>query len=208
MHGYSLRVGCVGPCSGAEQAQRRIHEWIGSPIPQGWDHQLANEPIFNIDYQFHRRIARRSHHDLALQAGGGLGNYYTGGNFGLIARAGFALPDTYSAASLRTGGASRFAGIDTPPGRRWRAFAFVGAQVYGVARFLPTDGNTFRDSPSVDRGDVIGALATGVAVGRGPVLLTWTRNTIAGFNTLPDSRAQDFGTIMLSFYLGAGRGTD
>jgi len=206
MFEYSLRLGCVGPCSGADSTQRVIHGWVGSPIPQGWDYQLDNEPILNLGYQYHHRIVRAAHHDLALQAGAGLGNYYIGGNFGGVFRAGWALPDTYSTASLRTGGASRFAGLDTPPGRRWRAFGFVGLEVYGVARFLPTDGNTFRESPSVDRGDVIGALATGLAFGRGPVLVTWTRNSIAGFNDLPDSRAQDFGTIMLSFYVGRRHG--
>ncbi len=202
MYEFKLRVGCVGPCSGAEQVQRTIHDWIGSPIPQGWDHQLSNELLLNFGFQFHRRSMRRDHQDLAIQVGGELGNYYTGANAGAVYRVGFGLPDTYSAASLRTGGASRFVGADRPPGRKWRAYLFVGVEVFGIARFLPTDGNTFADSPSVDRSDFVGSLATGFALGRGPLTLSWTRNTIEGFNDLSESRSQDFGTLMFSYYCG------
>jgi hypothetical protein len=207
MYEFKLRVGCVGPCSGAEQVQKRIHEWIGSPIPQGWDHQLSNELLLNFGFQFHRRSMRRDHQDLAIQAGGELGNYYTGANVGAVYRVGFGLPDTYSAASLRTGGASRFVGSDRPPGRKWRAYLFAGVELFGIARFLPTDGNTFVDSPSVDRSDFVGALATGIVVGRGPLLLSWTRNTVEGFNDLSESRSQDFGTLTFSYYHRRRSGT-
>ena len=65
------------------------------------------ELLLNLGFQFHRRSMRRDHQDLAIQAGGELGNYYTGANVGAVYRVGFGLPDTYSAANLRTGGASR-----------------------------------------------------------------------------------------------------
>lgn len=201
MHGYTLRVGCVGPCSGAAEAQRRIHRITGSPMPQGWDYQLKNELLLNASYQYNRRVARRRHQDLAVQAGGSLGNYYTGGNFGVVYRVGYHLPDTYSVASLRTGGASRFVGPGVPSSG-WRGHVFIGFQVFGIARFLPTDGNTFRDGPSVDRDNFVGNLATGFVIGHGRWGVSWTRHTLTGFNELSGSRSQDFGTITLSYHFG------
>ena len=38
--------------------QRWIHEITGSPIPQGWDSQLSNEPLLNAYYQYNRRLSR------------------------------------------------------------------------------------------------------------------------------------------------------
>ena len=59
-HQLTLRLGFVGPSTGTEDVQRWIHEIIGSPIPQGWDTQLKNEPIVNFFYQYNRRLLRRA----------------------------------------------------------------------------------------------------------------------------------------------------
>ena len=205
MHGFTLRLGCVGPCSGAEQVQRTLHEWIGSPIPQGWDYQLTNELLLNLNYAWDRRLLRRvephkAHYDVSLRLGGGIGNYYTGGNVGIVARIGHRLPDNYAAANFRTGGASSFVGPGPAPGRGWQGYLFAGFQGFGVARFLPTDGNTFKDGPSVERGDVIGSLSTGLVIGHGRVLFSWTLNNVAGMTKFRGSRTNDFGTLTFSYY--------
>jgi hypothetical protein len=47
-HQFTLRLGLVGPATGAADVQEWVHERTGSPIPQGWDTQLKNEPIVNL----------------------------------------------------------------------------------------------------------------------------------------------------------------
>ena len=42
-----VRLGCVGSCSFAKEAQRFVHNDLGAGAdPQGWDTQLRNEPVF------------------------------------------------------------------------------------------------------------------------------------------------------------------
>jgi len=206
LHGYTLRLGCVGPCSGAEQLQRTLHGWTGDPIPQGWDYQLQNEFLLNVDYQYHRRLHRRAerggvNYDFSFNAGGGLGNYYIGANAGVSARVGYRVPDNYGDANLRSGGTAMFVAPDPPPSRGWRWYAFVGLQGFAVGRFLPTDGNTFKESPSVERDDFMGNLSSGIVVAYGRFVGTWTLNNLAGLTDVATSRSQDYGTFTVSFYL-------
>ncbi|HXV75283.1 MAG TPA: lipid A deacylase LpxR family protein [Candidatus Polarisedimenticolaceae bacterium] len=205
MHAFTLRLGCVGPCSSADQIQREIHQWIGSPVPAGWDDQLEDEFLLNLDYDWDWRIRRvtgphKADYDFSLQAGAGFGNYYVGANGGIVARVGHNLPDNYGAASFRSGGAAGVAGLAPPPGGRWGFYLFVGLQLSVVGRFLPTDGNTFVDGPRIDRDDLFGNLSSGVTVGRGRVLFSWTINNVAGLTRFEQSRADDFGTLSFSYY--------
>jgi hypothetical protein len=208
MHAYTLRVGCVGPCSGAAGLQEWIHDWTPAPIPEGWDHQLSNEPLLNFDYQYYRRLLRstrprRPHFDIAAHVGGGLGNYFTGANAGVVARLGYPLPDNYSVANLRFGGGSWLVGM-TPPSRgsRWYGYVFIGLEGIAVARFLPTDGNTFKDSPSVEREDFFGNLSSGLVVGYRRLLFSWKLTNLRGLVRSSDSNTDDYGTFTLSWYFG------
>jgi hypothetical protein len=40
-------LGFLGPLSGAKQAQKYIHEWLGLDWPKGWDFQIKNRPYIN-----------------------------------------------------------------------------------------------------------------------------------------------------------------
>ena len=46
-----LQLGVLGPSSGAEQVQKFIHKLIGSKNPEGWDHQLKDEPEIQLLYR-------------------------------------------------------------------------------------------------------------------------------------------------------------
>jgi hypothetical protein len=205
LHDLTLRLGLVGPASFAGETQRAIHRWIGSPIPQGWDDQLSNEPLLNVNYQWYRRLVRQTtpgkpHYDVTSRLGGALGNYFTGGIAGVVVRVGYRLPDNYGAASLRTGGASRFVGLDPPPRRKWKGYAFLGLSGFAVGRFLPADGNTVRDSPSVERDDFQANLASGFIIGYDRWLFSWTLNNLAGLSDLQLSPSEDFGTVTVSYF--------
>ncbi|HET6278872.1 MAG TPA: lipid A deacylase LpxR family protein [Candidatus Polarisedimenticolia bacterium] len=205
MDAYTLRIGCVGPCSGAEQTQKAIHERVGSPIPQGWEYQLVNEFIINLDYQHYQRVKRKAErgsvqYDITWRGGGGFGNYYIGANLGIEVRVGYGLPDSYGVSGRRSSGASSFVGAVPPPRRVWWGFAFAGLQGFAVGRFLPTDGNTFQDSPSVERDDFTGNLTTGFVVGYRRFVLSWTLNNVSGLSALSNSSDDDFGALTFSFY--------
>jgi lipid A 3-O-deacylase len=207
-HQLTLRLGFVGPASGASEVQKWVHEMIGSPIPEGWDTQLKNEPIVNLYYQYSRRLLRRAPSnrggfDFTWNGGGGLGNYYIGANVGLMARVGYRLPDNYGVTPL-VGRAESLPGVP-PPRKRFCIYAFLSGQAFGVVRYLPTDGNTFVESRSGERGDWYASLSGGVVVGYSRVLLGYRYHGIAGLTdpeNFKSEKREDFGTIMLTVFLG------
>jgi hypothetical protein len=52
----SLSVGVIGPITGGEQIQEGLHRLIHYTLPQGWDHQIANDVILNYELDYQRGI--------------------------------------------------------------------------------------------------------------------------------------------------------
>ena len=103
----------------------------------------------------------------ALPFGGGwLGNMLTQGQAGGIARFGYNMPDDFGPTLVR--------GMDfMPPPRRdpdssnsnWGFSVYGGAMANLVLRDITLDGNTFKDSPSVDKEWFVPAAGVGLTVG-------------------------------------------
>jgi hypothetical protein len=50
-------LGCMGPCSFGEQVQTFIHEDLGfGEPPQGWDNQLSNKALANLNYKYSYKL--------------------------------------------------------------------------------------------------------------------------------------------------------
>ena len=161
-----LTVGIVGPASGAAQTQKAVHEIIDSPIPQGWDHQLKNEPGVVLTYQRSWRglLASQSSAygaDLTPHAGGAVGNVFTYANAGVTLRAGKNLLLDYGPPRIKPSisGSGYFVPYD---GTSW--YFFAGVEGRAVARNIFLDGNTFKNSRSVDRNPFIGDVQFGFAM--------------------------------------------
>lgn len=76
-----LYVGCRGPCSGAEETQKLIHELVSSAEPQGWDNQLDTELLANLNLEGRWKLWAPS--DSAYAAGRWAGDVSVGGQIGL-----------------------------------------------------------------------------------------------------------------------------
>lgn len=158
-----LTLGVVGPASLAEKTQKLIHQAIGSKEPRGWDTQLHNEPGFMISWQRSWRalIARGllvNKFDLTPHLGLTLGNIHSYANGGVTFRYGGNLPLDYGPPRIQPGttGTSSF---EPSRGIGWYLFAGVEGRV--VARNIFLDGNSFRNSPSVDKKPLVGDLQFG-----------------------------------------------
>ncbi|MBP9128121.1 MAG: lipid A deacylase LpxR family protein [Elusimicrobia bacterium] len=204
LHHVGLSGGVVGPASGAQWVQEKFHEWVGAEIPQGWNSQLGNELLLNVAYQYHRRVRRATKadgvdFDLSLNGGGSLGNYLTGANGGALFRFGSSLPDTYGSFALRRGGES-YAGLETSS-TSWRWFLFAHLNGLGVAQFIPTDGNSFRESAVGHRDSFSVALSSGFLVVYRRFLMTYSMNTATYNGGFPRNNDENYGSITLSFVL-------
>ena len=199
---FGLTVGMVGPASLARQTQTLVHKNVSAPRPRGWDTQLKNELGVVATWQRSwRGIAstRVLGHDLDLSShvGGALGNVFTYANGGLMVRYGPSLPNDYGPSRIQPGlpGSSDF----SPP-RDFRWYAFAGMEARAVARNIFLDGNTFRDSRSVDRRKLVGDLQFGVVLDWRDVRVSYTH--VVRSKEFHEQRNSDiFGALTFSFRL-------
>jgi hypothetical protein len=149
----ALSIGMVGPASFADRTQKVVHQLIGAPQPQGWSYQLGNEPGVALAWQRSwRGLAKVKiggmRMDLTPLVGTTVGNVFTYGNVGFMLRAGETLPDDFGPPRIQPGllGSGDFS---SKGGFDW--YFFGGIEARAVARNVFLDGNSFRDSRSVEK---------------------------------------------------------
>src|SRR5690606_25458235 len=177
----SIQAGIVGPSSLAEDTQRIAHDLINNDSPQGWDHQLRDEPGINLIYERrHRLIARtfgdRLGFDFIPHGGVSIGNVQTHANLGGTFRLGVNLPTDFGVALSRGGAIGASPADDQDPrvalDRDLSFFVFAGAEGRAVARDIFLDGNTWKDSRSVDKEPLVADLMAGFGLIAGRWQLT------------------------------------
>lgn len=175
---FRLQLGIVGSYSFAEEVQTFVHREItNSPIPEGWDHQLNNEPGFVLTYERTWKQGWQGdmfgfEADLVPHAGLALGNVFTYANGGLTLRFGQYPPEDYGPARVPPG----IAGSDffTPGDRDIGWYVFAGVEGRAIARNMFLDGNSFTDSHSVDKQYVVGDVQLGLSITWNPVRFGYT----------------------------------
>jgi lipid A 3-O-deacylase len=171
-----LTMGMVGPASYAEQTQTFVHKTIGSPKPQGWDNQLENELGVVLSYErkwrsFYEATPLGFAADITPHVGVNLGNINTDATVGATLRVGYDLPADYGPPRIRPSlpGSDFFI-----PTHELGGYLFTTIGERAVARNIFLDGNTFRDSPSVDKKHLVGSLQMGAAMTYGPTRFSYT----------------------------------
>lgn len=167
---FGLTLGVVGPSSLAEKTQKFIHKNItNSPAPKGWDNQLHTEPGVILSWNrrwphqfktdiFGYRFQSEPNISLAI---GNVNTYVGSGmtfTFGPNQRE---LQDTPPRLPPAMAGTGYF---DTPRDKSWDWYVFAGVNGRVVARDIFLDGNSFRDSASVDKKNFVADLNAGLAL--------------------------------------------
>jgi lipid A 3-O-deacylase len=196
-----LEAGMVGPASMAEQVQTFWHSSLGLPVPQGWDHQLHNEPGVVLYYEQARRLGKGRigcgmKVDAVPHFGGALGNVYTYAAAGFTLRLGSNLDDDFGPPRIRP--SLPGSGFYQPEnGLNW--YLFAGMEGRAVLRNIFLDGNTFTDSHSVDKKPLVGDLQAGF-------VFQWSRFRFSYtqiFRTKEfdgQDRGDLFGSVTLSYH--------
>jgi hypothetical protein len=163
-----LDVGVVGPWALGEEAQNSYHRLINVDEVNGWDNQLENEPGINLSLERKWRSAQAEgfpgtnlYVDAIPFVHGTVGNVLTYAGAGATFRLGQGLNADFGPPRIRPGtpGSEGFAPVG---GFSW--YLFVGGEAQLVARNIFLDGNTFRDSHSVDKEPIVGDFQAGVAL--------------------------------------------
>ena len=167
MRSTTLTLGLVGPSSGAEELQNLLHQLNGSREFRGWEHQVNDEPVFRVLHQRARKwdlvdAVRMS--DAIVHYGGSVGNLTTFGNAGVELRFGRALPDNFGSAPALPGLENTAPARMAELGRRSSLHGYVAMDARYVLHDVTLDGNTWRDSASIAREELVVDLGVGFAL--------------------------------------------
>jgi len=207
MDSLSIQMGMIGRASQADEFQRAVHKWLSDETPMGWDSQLQNEFGLNIVYQRNWRMYARAFNrhlgvDLIPHAGFSLGNVQTFINAGATLRLGFNLPSDYGVSVIRGASLPNGPIDDDDPrvssNRDWSFFVFGGADGRAVAWDIFLDGNTFRDSPSVDKEPFVGDAFYGIGIIMGRWQLTYME-AVRSLEFEGQKGKNYYGSLMLSY---------
>lgn len=139
-------IGLIGPAALGEETQKFVHKIVGADKPQGWDTQLKNELVF----QFSRARTWRSwvsesgHFDLLTGLEMNLGTISSGVEGSVYVRYGRNLLESYATTLFNSSRTSNPLSIEGG----WHLYA--GLQAGYIFNIIFADGNTFRDSRSID----------------------------------------------------------
>lgn len=204
MHGAKLIMGVVGPAAGAERTQKAFHKLIGDVEPQGWGHQLKNEPILNVVYEYrHRRRLAGSTRgwgaEVIPRAGGMAGNVLVQAGAATQFRVGYNVPDDFGTSLVRGLGSLSLSGAQ--PARAGHAFGIYVFATGGanlVARNLTLDGNTFREGPRVQKRPLFPGAELGISL-RARSFETTVSYVFWGREYETQPRASQFGSATIGY---------
>lgn len=215
-----ITFGVIGPWSLAEQTQNLVHDVRGLDKFQGWQHQLKNEPVFQLalDRKFKEfrgagAITPGFSADSIRSIGLRLGNIETSATAGIEGRMGWNLPNDFGSYPLRPGAENRPPSSASIHGKSSDAVPASsrprpGIHVFGileakaVAYDFSLDGNLFRSSHSVSRRPwvaqaAVGVSAQGLLAGHGVRLAVMRVYRTREFDG--QSTNQAYGSVALSF---------
>lgn len=195
----SVTVGIVGPSSGAEEAQKFIHRVTGSTKPQGWDYQIKDEPVGQIERASVWRLgpevtSEAPSTDLLVVGGIALGNLESAAGGALIARYGTKLDRSFSTANQLVGRVSNPMAVNGG----WNVYLGVGANYVYNQIFI--SGSGIRSGPSTDLRRDQYALFGGLSYSWRRVSLTASLVANSEMDTLAGAR-QRFGSMSVAWKL-------
>lgn len=139
-------IGLIGPSARGKQLQKFMHKVIGANEPQGWHHQLRDEPIVQLSrarlWRPWTKEGKDVNYDIVSMVDGNLGNLETSLGFSSIFRVGSGLKDSYPTAGLAPSRTSN------PLSLNGNGYFYVGASYSYVPHLIFISGNTFEDSAS------------------------------------------------------------
>lgn len=205
---FDLSLGVVGPASLAEETQKWGHELIGSTIPKGWDNQLKNEPGMALAWQHNWRLFSQNQGawgmDIIPHLGLTLGNFTTFASTGAGLRMGYHIPHDFGVSLLRPAASvsvpynDNSAGTGNLRNHSVSAYLFISPEARFVARNIFLDGNTWKDSHSVDKKNLVADLAAGFSLIYRNVKFSYT-HVYRTKEYDKQKEAQTFGSVNITF---------
>ena len=204
---WELIIGILGRHSYAEDIQNWAHKVIDSQRARGWDNQLKDEPLLEAVYEaqwrlYHSGTGEGFNYDVIPHLGGRIGNMSIYANTGAEIRFGWGLADDYGTCPIRAGCETDSASDDSeagfPAGGRFGFHFYLAADGRVVLRDITLDGNTWRESHSVDKENLVADLMSGIGLEYGRIKASYSY-TYRTKQFSSQKRNQIFGAIRVSY---------
>ncbi|WP_338662719.1 lipid A deacylase LpxR family protein [Pararoseomonas sp. SCSIO 73927] len=193
-----LQLGVVGPSALGRFVQNNYHDLIGVARAEGWEYQLKDEFAATLLLERRWRVPLGQIGGIEAEAipavTAAAGNVATYAAAGALFRIGDGLDADWGPVRIRPALAGSGA---YQPRQEFGWYAFVGLEGRAVARDIFLDGNTWRDSPSVDRRAFVGDIQAGVAVMWRGVRLAYTQ-VVRSEEFYGQRGVQSFGSVSAS----------
>lgn len=196
----STTIGIVGPAAGAKAAQKLVHKVIGADEPKGWDTQLENELVFQLSRGrlWRSWVSANQYTDLLLSSEAALGTLSSYAKTGLVLRYGRGLKRSYASVLLNDSRVTNPVAI----ANGW--YLYAGMTAGYTFNQIYTDGNTFRDSRSIDYDhEQLGVIA-GLAYSWGKFSVTLALNDANILDTRSEKELDDltqYGSLSIAYKL-------
>ncbi|RII26689.1 MAG: hypothetical protein CXR31_09770 [Geobacter sp.] len=202
LHSLKLMAGVVGHASYAEGVQKFTHRTLHYRMPEGWDHQLKNEALINLLYEYRYKyritpVDAPVSVELIPMGGAFLGTYLIQAEAGVQCRVGYH-PDDFGATVLRGAGYLPFPQVQGTH-HAWGYYVYVGGVANLVARNLTLDGNTFTHSRSVDKRLFLPMAEYGASVWASRFQATFSY-VMWGREFYGQPKREDYGSILFSYF--------
>lgn len=195
-------LGIVGPSAYGEEIQNTVHRYSDSPKANGWDNQLKDEPGFMLSWQRSVKSVildwQRTRFDFIPHYGLTLGNVLTYANLGGEVRLGLNVPDDFGTALIRPGSTLSSPAKSAREAPGFGVHLFAGTDGRFVLRNIFIDGNTWRESHSVDKKNFVADLYAGIAMTYNRFKLTYT-HVYRTREFKNEQNSQKFGSININY---------
>jgi hypothetical protein len=175
-----LTLGVVGPAAFGEETQTFVHDVLDVDEPQGWDHQLENELGAIVSWQRQWPEVYATDIDafwfrVMPHTGMTLGNIYTYGSAGLTLQL---TPKQFQwqGQPQRVRPAMPGNGFFAVQDNKFAWSLFAGVEGRAIGRNIFLDGNSFENSPSVDKEYFVADANAGVSTTYGRTQISYTLN--------------------------------
>jgi hypothetical protein len=202
-----LDIGIVGPHSYAEDVQEWAHRLLDSEEPKGWSNQLKDEFALELIYERKWRLAASNlwqgfGYDFIPHLGARVGNVYIYANTGAELRFGWNPPGDFGTCPIRPGCESNAApDMEEDRGRSFGIHLFLNVDGRAVLRDIFLDGNTCKDSHSVDKRYFVADITAGIGISAKRFKLSYGVVYRTKEFHKQSSNGQLFGTLLITFFL-------
>lgn len=197
----STTLGVVGPIAMGKQTQKAFHRVIDAKTPRGWDTQLENELLFQFSRgrTWRAWVSDSGNVDFLTGVDASVGTLRSEVSTGFMLRYGRNIEDSFATFLLAESRTSNPIAVN----KGW--FVFAGVELGYTFNQIFTDGNTYRNSRSIDYDHNNNMLSSGLTYSWGDMALAFAINSPFSIGSDEDDREMDkftrYGTVTFSWQI-------